>query len=191
MWFLFLPKSFSIETKMKIYWTPWFNVPTERRLQLFSMTLLMFLTLVSPLVCSIFILYILVGFHRPTFCHPCSAFTRRYLSFQIWFQYAANMYLKTLCVLYLAFAYYDRNAGDRGGRGAGWAFKFILETPLYATWKRVNTIFFKCNFRVAWLRGLKIWKYCVDYFPLDLVKTVDLPADRNYLVCFFPHGIIR
>lgn len=34
-------------------------------------------------------------------------------------QYAGNFYLKTICVLYLAFVYYDRHTGDRGGRGAG------------------------------------------------------------------------
>lgn len=29
-----------------------------------------------------------------------------------------------------------------------------------------------------------------DYFPVELVKTVDLKADRNYLFASFPHGIM-
>lgn len=56
------------------------------------------------------------------------------------------------------------------------------------TWQ---TCSLPCNFSVKWIRNLSIWKYCLNYYPLDMVKTVDLPADRNYLVCFFPHGILR
>ncbi|RZK15248.1 MAG: hypothetical protein EOO43_15330 [Flavobacterium sp.] len=32
----------------------------------------------------------------------------------------------------------------------------------------------------------------MNYFPINLVKTADLPPDRsNYLICIFPHGTIR
>lgn len=30
----------------------------------------------------------------------------------------------------------------------------------------------------------------IDYFPVDLVKTVDLSPDRHYLVGACPHGIL-
>ena len=41
-----------------------------------------------------------------------------------------------------------------------------------------------------WFRGLPLWKYSVDYFPQRLVKTADLPADKNYIVGYHPHGVI-
>lgn len=30
-----------------------------------------------------------------------------------------------------------------------------------------------------------------DYFPVKIVKTVDLPPTQNYLFGVFPHGVIR
>lgn len=45
--------------------------------------------------------------------------------------------------------------------------------------------------RVTWIRNLFIWKYCTNYFPIDMVKTVDLTPNRNYLICLFPHGLWR
>lgn len=38
-------------------------------------------------------------------------------------------------------------------------------------------------------RNYKIWKYFRDYFPITLVKTEDLPPDKNYMFCVYPHGI--
>ncbi|XP_055303153.1 LOW QUALITY PROTEIN: 2-acylglycerol O-acyltransferase 2-like [Sitodiplosis mosellana] len=74
---------------------------------------------------------------------------------------AGNNYWRTVCGLYLAFLIYDRKTGYRGGRGIG----------------------------KSWVRSWSIWKHAKNYFPIDLVKTADLPPDRNYLVCVFPHGI--
>ncbi|XP_077553716.1 2-acylglycerol O-acyltransferase 2-like [Haemaphysalis longicornis] len=34
------------------------------------------------------------------------------------------------------------------------------------------------------------WRYVRDYFPVQLVKTCDLPADRNYLFGCHPHGVM-
>lgn len=45
--------------------------------------------------------------------------------------------------------------------------------------------------RVNWVRNLGILKHCVNYFPIDLVKTANLTPDRNYLICLFPHGMGR
>lgn len=41
----------------------------------------------------------------------------------------------------------------------------------------------------AWFRSLSVWKHCMNYFPIDLVKTENMPAGRNYLLCCFPHGL--
>lgn len=35
------------------------------------------------------------------------------------YQVYGNIFLKGICTLYLAFIYYDRHTGDRGGRGIG------------------------------------------------------------------------
>ena len=39
------------------------------------------------------------------------------------------------------------------------------------------------------LRDLPIWNYFAGYFPIKLVKTADLPPDRNYIFGCHPHGI--
>ncbi|XP_062543067.1 2-acylglycerol O-acyltransferase 2-A-like isoform X2 [Armigeres subalbatus] len=69
---------------------------------------------------------------------------------------------KTFCLVYGAFIYYDRKAGVNGGRGQG----------------------------VKWFRNLFCWKLFQTYFPAKLHKTVDLPADRNYIFAAFPHGVL-
>ncbi|XP_031637193.1 2-acylglycerol O-acyltransferase 1-like [Contarinia nasturtii] len=75
---------------------------------------------------------------------------------------AGNIFWKIICVSYLVFFVFDFKSGDRGGRGAG----------------------------SSWVRSWSVWKHIVNYFPIDLVKTVDLPPDRNYLICIFPHGML-
>ena len=44
--------------------------------------------------------------------------------------------------------------------------------------------------RVAFLRKLPVWKYFCQYFPINLVKTVELDPDRNYIMGYHPHGVI-
>lgn len=44
--------------------------------------------------------------------------------------------------------------------------------------------------RLEWFRKLKWWEYFRDFFPVKLVKTVDLPPDQNYLFAAYPHGIL-
>ncbi|KAI6219597.1 Acyltransferase [Aphelenchoides fujianensis] len=39
-------------------------------------------------------------------------------------------------------------------------------------------------------RTLRLWTWMARYFPMRLVKTADLPADRNYIVGCHPHGIL-
>lgn len=71
--------------------------------------------------------------------------------------------VRTCCLLYILFMIYDRNAGETGSRGQG----------------------------SQWIRNLTWWKYFTSYFPIKIVKTVDLPPNKNYLFGAFPHGIIR
>lgn len=42
-----------------------------------------------------------------------------------------------------------------------------------------------------WVRNLCGWRHFRNYFPITVHKTVDLPADRNYMMGLFPHGLLR
>lgn len=65
-----------------------------------------------------------------------------------------------LSLFYAAWMYWDRKTCSRGGRWSNWTRSWV------------------------------IWKYFRDYFPIQLVKTCDLPADRNYLFGYHPHGVM-
>jgi hypothetical protein len=65
-----------------------------------------------------------------------------------------------ISLLYMAWYIYDHNSMYTGGR--------------------IN----------MYLRGLKIWKYYCQYFPMNLIKTDELNTDENYLFCFHPHGVM-
>lgn len=66
-----------------------------------------------------------------------------------------------LAVLYLTWAYiFDSGTPSHGGR------------------------------RAEFVRRLKIWKYFRNYFPIKLVKTVDLNPEKNYIFGYHPHGIL-
>ena len=43
---------------------------------------------------------------------------------------------------------------------------------------------------VAWVKNWGIWRTLRAYFPVSLVKTVDLAPDRRYLFVSHPHGVI-
>lgn len=40
------------------------------------------------------------------------------------------------------------------------------------------------------MRRLTWWTYFKNYFPVSLVKTHDLPADKSYLFAAYPHGVL-
>ncbi|MED6271316.1 2-acylglycerol O-acyltransferase 1 [Characodon lateralis] len=44
--------------------------------------------------------------------------------------------------------------------------------------------------RSQWVRNWTVWEYLRDYFPLTLVKTVDLDPTKNYIFGFHPHGVL-
>ncbi|XP_035876664.1 2-acylglycerol O-acyltransferase 3 isoform X2 [Phyllostomus discolor] len=63
-------------------------------------------------------------------------------------------------VLYFAWLFLDRHTPNQGGR------------------------------RCEWTRNWTVWKHLRDYHPIKLVKTVELPPDRNYVFVSHPHGIM-
>lgn len=65
-----------------------------------------------------------------------------------------------LAALYAVWLYVDRDTPVRGGR------------------------------RSSWVRGWRVWRHFRDYFPLTLVKTVDLDPKLNYLFGLHPHGVL-
>jgi 2-acylglycerol O-acyltransferase 2 len=48
----------------------------------------------------------------------------------------------------------------------------------------------KGGFDVQFTRKSKIWKYFRDYFPIKLIKTIDLDPNQNYIMAVHPHGIL-
>src|ERR1700722_18549851 len=65
----------------------------------------------------------------------------------------------TLWFVYCCWLFTDRHTGSQGGR---WS---------------------------DWLRQCSIWTQWVKYFPLTLIKTVDLDQNRNYIFGYHPHGV--
>ncbi|KAL9713380.1 diacylglycerol O-acyltransferase 1 [Leucoagaricus gongylophorus] len=41
-----------------------------------------------------------------------------------------------------------------------------------------------------WVRRNKFWTYFAEYYPISLIKEMDLPPDRPYVFGYHPHGII-
>lgn len=40
------------------------------------------------------------------------------------------------------------------------------------------------------LRRWSLWKHFVDYFPMKLIRTVELDPQKTYIFCYHPHGVI-
>lgn len=62
----------------------------------------------------------------------------------------------------------------------GWMFILDDEAPRHGRpwWmvKRVRNL--------TWL-----WRFCAEYYPLQLVRTKELPSTGNYMFCLHPHGV--
>ncbi len=65
----------------------------------------------------------------------------------------------TLWLVYCCWMFIDRHTDSEGGR---WS---------------------------DWLRQCSIWTQWVQYFPLTLIKTMDLDPNRNYIFGYHPHGV--
>uniref|UniRef100_A0A8R1E5Y7 Acyltransferase n=1 Tax=Caenorhabditis japonica TaxID=281687 RepID=A0A8R1E5Y7_CAEJA len=69
-------------------------------------------------------------------------------------------YTWPIFALYFIWYVYDRNTPSTGG---------------YAT---------------QWVRQWRVNRWFADYFPAKVHKTANLPANRNYILAYHPHGII-
>jgi len=64
----------------------------------------------------------------------------------------------------------------------------------YVTWIIVDRASCETGGRKGFLRGyirnLSLWKYYCQYFPIRLIKTVDLDPAQNYIFGSHPHGLL-
>ncbi|XP_049644123.1 2-acylglycerol O-acyltransferase 3-like [Suncus etruscus] len=74
---------------------------------------------------------------------------------------------------------------------------FLLFTPLwslsvlYGVWLIIDWDTPQRGGRsFKWIRKCVIWNYMRDYYPVKLIKTAELPPDRNYVLGAHPHGIM-
>ena len=44
--------------------------------------------------------------------------------------------------------------------------------------------------RVTWCRNVALFRWVAQYFPVELLKTVDLDPSQRYIFLYQPHGII-
>uniref|UniRef100_A0A914UQ54 Acyltransferase n=1 Tax=Plectus sambesii TaxID=2011161 RepID=A0A914UQ54_9BILA len=65
-----------------------------------------------------------------------------------------------LMVLYIVWFYYDFDTPKKGSRPT------------------------------RWYRKSALWRHFANYFPITLVKTAELPPDKNYIIASHPHGVI-
>ncbi|XP_075384633.1 2-acylglycerol O-acyltransferase 3-like [Tenrec ecaudatus] len=67
-----------------------------------------------------------------------------------------------------------------------WPISLLYFAWLYLDWDMPNQGG-RCS---TWMSKRTIWKYLRDYFPINLLKTAELPPDRNYVLGAHPHGIM-
>ncbi|XP_004620957.1 2-acylglycerol O-acyltransferase 3 [Sorex araneus] len=74
---------------------------------------------------------------------------------------------------------------------------FLLFTPLwslsvlYGLWLAVDwDTPLRGGRSSKWVKNWIIWEHLRDYYPIKLVKTAELPPDRNYVMGAHPHGIM-
>ncbi|KAM9326493.1 diacylglycerol O-acyltransferase 2-like [Gastrophryne carolinensis] len=82
------------------------------------------------------------------------------LIFLVVFIYLFFTQLWMISAFYVSWVLFDWNTPEKGGR------------------------------RSEWVRNWSIWKHFRDYFPIQLVKTHNLPPGRNYIIGSHPHGIL-
>lgn len=190
---------------MSIDWVPLLNVPMHRRLELIAAGLHMLLLLFGQLICMTAFVFLLVKIHHNLICRFDIDFlpmqeanenniNRTSSSLQLAFtnfifccswtaiQSSVQRVLCTWCSCTTIDMQATLVAAEPGNATDLFICSFILRYHL--------SLQLLCVHSSEWVRNWVIWKYFVNYFPVDLVKTVDLPADRHYLFAVFPHGII-
>ncbi|XP_032307223.1 2-acylglycerol O-acyltransferase 2 [Drosophila ananassae] len=75
--------------------------------------------------------------------------------------YYSGFYLRTFLLIYFVYIYWDYKKHFGIMEGNGWLVALFRKNPSYR-----------------------------DYFPVELVKTAELPPDRNYILSCFPHGLL-
>ncbi|XP_033025401.1 2-acylglycerol O-acyltransferase 2-like [Lacerta agilis] len=70
--------------------------------------------------------------------------------------------------------------------GDGWVLAVLYAAWMYLDWDTPA----RGGRRSSWVRNWSVWGYFRDYFPMTLVKTVELDPSRNYLFGFHPHGVL-
>ncbi|XP_077197345.1 2-acylglycerol O-acyltransferase 2 [Paroedura picta] len=69
--------------------------------------------------------------------------------------------------------------------------RFWLISALYAVWWAWDwDTPSKGGRRAPFIRNSVVWRHMRDYFPITLVKTVELDPTKNYIFGFHPHGVL-
>lgn len=159
---------------MGIKWTPW-QVSMQRRIEVLSAFTFVSIIIFSELLTVILLALFLVS--------ASCQLSRSHFNKLSPIQRYGGLLASALFATYLVFFYFDRNAGDYHTRGQGLVRnkkRFLLSS--------LQNCFLR---RFEFLRGWRMWRHCSSYFPSQLIKTVDLPANKNYIFAVFPHGVIR
>jgi len=73
-------------------------------------------------------------------------------------------------------------------RSSGFLFYLFL---IYVAWMFFGQTFnWTGGHPQMWFKRLTFWEWFRDYFPISLLKTVDLDPTKNYIFGYHPHGII-
>lgn len=83
--------------------------------------------------------------------------------FLIYVAYQRNVYVIACVIAYVSWMFLLDDESPRNGR-PWWYIRRIRS--------------------MSW-----IWKLCAEYYPLQLVRTAELPPEKNYLFCLHPHGV--
>ncbi|XP_055844054.1 2-acylglycerol O-acyltransferase 2-like [Episyrphus balteatus] len=86
--------------------------------------------------------------------------------------FLGSNFVKVLVIAYFVWIFLDRERAQNCLRGPG------------------HIICISNYFSVRWMRDNFFWKLFREYFPVELVKTAELPPNKNYLLACFPHGVI-
>lgn len=67
----------------------------------------------------------------------------------------------------------------------------LLISLIYGTWMYIDRYTDVRGGRWSnYLRRLSMWTIVSNYFPVKLIKTVDLDPNRNYIFGYHPHGLV-
>lgn len=103
-----------------------------------------------------------------TFCTLMFTWTTPLLAstlFLVYVLWSRNLYLVMAVLMYV-----------------GWMFLLDDEAP-----RTGRPWWFISRIRGGYMTP--IWRLCAEYYPLKLVRSAELPPDRNYMFCLHPHGV--